>query len=106
MKNLYKILFTGILLLSLKTNAQKANIIDQIIKEVNENSQLEILGQELLDGIGPRLVGTPQMKNAHDWAVQNYSNGVLLLVMNLLELGEDGKEVFLISTCCHLEFKV
>ena len=73
MKNLYKILFTGILLLSLKTNAQKANIIDQIIKEVNENSQLEILGQELLDGIGPRLVGTPQMKNAHDWAVQNYS---------------------------------
>ena len=73
MKNLYKILFIGILLLSLKTNAQKANIIDQIIKEVNENSQLEILGQELLDGIGPRLVGTPQMKNAHDWAVQSYS---------------------------------
>ena len=73
MKNLHKILFTGILLLSLKTNAQKANIIDQIIKEVNENSQLEILGQELLDGIGPRLVGTPQMKNAHDWAVQSYS---------------------------------
>ena len=73
MKNVYKILFVGTFLISLNTNAQKVNIIDQIIKEVNENSQLEILGQELLDGIGPRLVGTPQMKNAHDWAVQNYS---------------------------------
>ena len=73
MKNFYKIYFLGVLLLSLNTSAQKANIIDQIITEVNENSQLEILGQELLDGIGPRLVGTPQMKNAHDWALQKYS---------------------------------
>jgi carboxypeptidase Q len=26
-----------------------------------------------MDGIGPRLVGTPQIKNAHDWAVAKYA---------------------------------
>ena len=25
-----------------------------------------------MDVIGPRLVGTPQMKNAHDWAISTY----------------------------------
>ncbi len=62
-----------IFLFSLGLNAQDQFLIDQIIKEVLENSQLEILGQELLDGIGPRLVGTPQMKKAHDWAVNKYT---------------------------------
>lgn len=46
--------------------------IENIIKEANENSQLEFLAHELLDVIGPRLVGTPQMKNAHDWCVEKY----------------------------------
>jgi carboxypeptidase Q len=53
--------------------AQDQSVIEQIVSEANENSQLEILGQELMDGIGPRLVGTPQMKQAHDWAVDKYS---------------------------------
>ena len=44
-----------------------------IEKEANENSQLPLLAHELLDVIGPRLVGTPQMKNAHDWAVKTYA---------------------------------
>ena len=47
-------------------------IVAAIIKEATENSQLEKLGHELMDGIGPRLVGTPQMQQAHDWAVQKY----------------------------------
>ena len=47
-------------------------IIAAIVKEATDNSQLEKLGHELLDGIGPRLVGTPQMKQAHDWAVAKY----------------------------------
>lgn len=47
-------------------------VIDEIIAEATENSQLEVLAHELLDVIGPRLVGTPQMKNAHDWAVRKY----------------------------------
>ncbi|SFH34933.1 M20/M25/M40 family metallo-hydrolase [Pedobacter insulae] len=54
--------------------AQSADpIIDKIVKEANENSQLEKLAHELLDKIGPRLVGTPQMKQANDWAVAKYA---------------------------------
>ncbi len=47
-------------------------IVAAIQKEANENSQLEQLAHELIDVIGPRLVGTPQMKAAHDWAVATY----------------------------------
>lgn len=53
--------------------SQDQSVIERIVCEATENSQLEILGQELMDGIGPRLVGTPQMKQAHDWAVDKYS---------------------------------
>ncbi|MDA8569195.1 M20/M25/M40 family metallo-hydrolase [Flavobacteriaceae bacterium] len=53
--------------------SQDQSVIERLVSEANENSQLEILGQELMDGIGPRLVGTPQMKQAHDWAVDKYS---------------------------------
>jgi carboxypeptidase Q len=47
-------------------------IVESIIKEANENSQLKKLAYELIDSIGPRLVGTPQMMKAHDWAVAKY----------------------------------
>lgn len=47
-------------------------IVAQIQKEGTENSQLQQLAHELLDVIGPRLVGTPQMKKAHDWALDTY----------------------------------
>jgi carboxypeptidase Q len=47
-------------------------IVERIIKEANENSHLEKLAYELIDSIGPRLVGTPQMTKAHDWAVAKY----------------------------------
>ncbi len=56
------------------TAQTKDPVIENIIKEANENSQLEKLGHELMDVVGPRLVGTPQMKNAHDWAVAKYSS--------------------------------
>ena len=49
-------------------------IIKSIIKEANENSQLEKIGHELMDVVGPRLVGTPQMKKANDWAVEKYKS--------------------------------
>jgi carboxypeptidase Q len=48
-------------------------VVDAIIKEATENSQLKILGHELMDGIGPRLVGSPKMQQAHDWAVAKYT---------------------------------
>ena len=56
-------------------NAQDtAEIVDQIVQEATENSHLEKLGHHLLDIIGPRLVGTPQMQHAHDWAVETFNS--------------------------------
>ncbi|MDT8417466.1 MAG: hypothetical protein RQ864_06610 [Lutibacter sp.] len=52
---------------------QKEAFIDNVIKETYENSQLEQLGYELLDEIGPRLVGSTKMKTAHDWAVTKFN---------------------------------
>jgi carboxypeptidase Q len=48
------------------------NVLMQIWDEANNNSQLENLAHELLDEIGPRLVGTPQMDKAGDWAVKKF----------------------------------
>src|SRR3546814_15474479 len=49
-------------------------VVEQIVKEANQNSQLKQLAHELLDVVGPRLVGTPQMKHAHEWAVNKYAD--------------------------------
>ncbi|GAA0877378.1 M28 family metallopeptidase [Algoriphagus jejuensis] len=62
----------GLLLMLVGTVQAQDPVIEAIIKEANDNSQLENLAHELLDGIGPRLVGSPQMQKAHDWAVQQY----------------------------------
>ncbi len=48
--------------------------IQDIIAEANDNSQLEVLAHQLLDVIGPRLVGTPEMEKAHDWAVDKFES--------------------------------
>ncbi len=63
-------LLPGTLLLAQEKDA----MIEKIVQEATENSQLEMLAHELMDGIGPRLVGTPQMKKAHDWAVGKYKS--------------------------------
>ena len=49
------------------------SVIDAIVKEETDNSQLKPLAHELFDQIGPRLVGTPLMKKANDWAVSKYT---------------------------------
>jgi len=71
-----RLLLTSVLALGFCLNSltaqEKDPVIENIINEANENSQLEILGHQLLDVIGPRLVGTPEMKQAHDWAVATY----------------------------------
>ncbi len=64
--------FTFLILLSICAFGQNKQVIDQIIQEATENSQLELLAHELFDVVGPRLVGTPQMENAHEWAVEKY----------------------------------
>src|SRR5690606_17450859 len=65
-------------LVSVTINAQdfqqtKQNIYNQIINEVENNNQLEHLAFELLDEIGPRLVGSPEMEKAHNWVVDTYA---------------------------------
>ncbi|WP_158826427.1 M20/M25/M40 family metallo-hydrolase [Mucilaginibacter lacusdianchii] len=70
-----KALLVAFLLSSGLAQAQTTNpVVDQMVKEGNDNSQLEKLAHELIDGIGPRLVGTPQMKKANDWAVAKYQS--------------------------------
>ena len=49
-------------------------IVSKIVEEVNTNSQLEGLAFELLDVVGPRLVGTPGMTRANDWAVEKFES--------------------------------
>ena len=70
-----KLIYLTFLSMFLFLQAQDSNNVrDSIIAEINNNSQLEHLAHELFDLVGPRLVGTPQMKNAHDWAVKKYSD--------------------------------
>ncbi|MFZ4263556.1 M20/M25/M40 family metallo-hydrolase [Sphingobacterium sp. HJSM2_6] len=54
-------------------NSQKTDpIIQEIVAEASRNSELELLAFELLDVVGPRLVGTPGMIQANEWAVQTF----------------------------------
>lgn len=75
MKKIYTTIIIAMLLIGNASMAQNVEvpIVKDIVKEANENSQLEQLAHELMDVIGPRLVGTPQMKKANDWAVAQYS---------------------------------
>lgn len=76
MKKLTRLFFIALLLSGtvITSKAQDSVIINRMVKEATDNSQLEKLGHELLDVIGPRLVGTPQMKQANDWAVAKYAS--------------------------------
>jgi len=71
MKNFLSLL---LIVFSINSYGYQNETIDKIIEEATENSQLENLAHELFDLIGPRLVGTPQMKNAHDWAMKKYES--------------------------------
>ena len=75
MKKLTKLLLILFILPAFSVAQSKDSLmVASIIKEATENSQLKILAHELLDGIGPRLVGSPKMQQAHDWAVAKYTN--------------------------------
>lgn len=60
----------------LNLNAQKKlnPVVEKIQNETNSASQLEKLAGELLDEIGPRLVGSSQMEDSHNWAVATFKN--------------------------------
>jgi hypothetical protein len=73
-RNIIGFLLSLFIILSGNITAQtKEEVIANIVKEENNNSQLEKLAHELFDKIGPRLTGTPQMKQANDWAVAKYA---------------------------------
>lgn len=74
MKKRYLLGLGLLVLFNTKVQAQQDQVINDIIKEARENSQLQVIGHELMDGIGPRLVGSPQMQQANDWAVAKYKS--------------------------------
>lgn len=55
-----------------QTLATSDPVLEQIWEEAMEQSQLERLGQTLMDSIGPRLTGSPGIDRAHDWVVRQY----------------------------------
>ena len=57
-------------------HAQDLTVDDPVLRAIwqegIQNSQVGRLGQVLMDSIGPRLAGTPNMKAARDWVEQTY----------------------------------
>lgn len=47
-------------------------VIKSIWTEAMDSTQLPLLAHQLLDVIGPRLTGTPQMKEAQEWIRKEY----------------------------------
>ncbi len=54
--------------------AQDSVLVKNLVKDAFEHSQLERLATELMDGIGPRLVGSSKMKKSQDWIMDSYRN--------------------------------
>lgn len=74
MKNYARVLLaTTLFTVSLQAQT-KDQMVKSIMDETFQNSQLETLAYELMDEIGPRLVGSPKMQQAHDWAVKRFEN--------------------------------
>jgi carboxypeptidase Q len=66
--------FLILTLLSTRTFGQlKDSIVDRIVADEADHSALRQLAHELFDGVGPRLVGTPQMEKAAQWAIAKYT---------------------------------
>ena len=75
MKKLRSGLLIACFLVANITFAQvKTDVVNAMVKEATENSQLENLAHDVMDKIGPRLVGSPKMKQANDWAVAKYKS--------------------------------
>jgi hypothetical protein len=49
-------------------------IVKGIYSEAKETSQLPKLAHELLDVIGPRLIGSPGLLKASDWVIAKYKS--------------------------------
>lgn len=75
MKIYQKVIFgAALLVLTQNLNAQNAQpLVLKWETEMKNNSQLENLAHELLDQIGPRLIGSKQLDQAHNWAIQTFN---------------------------------
>ena len=49
-------------------------VLQRIWEEGMNHSQLQPLAQALMDSVGPRLTGSPNIQNAYAWAVQKYAS--------------------------------
>jgi carboxypeptidase Q len=49
-------------------------VLQSIWDEAMNNSDLERLGQALLDSIGPRLTASPGMERAQQWALAQFES--------------------------------
>ena len=75
MTSIFKVFIFNLLLIPSMVLAQdQETVVKNILDETYSNSQLEQLAFELMDEIGPRLVGSPQMQQAHDWAVAKFKS--------------------------------
>lgn len=74
-RSIRTILLLAALIIPLRsqTLATDDPVLRNIWKEAMDSTQLPRLAHEILDVVGPRLVGTPQMKNANDWVVSTYA---------------------------------
>lgn len=73
-------LFLFFLIPFVAISQNREEFVKNVQEEVKNHSEKELKqnAHELFDDIGPRLVGTPEMKRAHDWAVEKYdSYGIL-----------------------------
>lgn len=75
MRNFAKTMMFGAVLFAGIFSAQtQQETIDALVKEAIESSETERLAYELTDVIGPRLVGSPKMQQAHEWAVKTFKS--------------------------------
>ncbi len=76
MKPLKSLLFVLLILSGVCTQAQYGDsaLIAAMMKEGFDNSQLKTFAHELMDEIGPRLIGTSKLQKANDWLVSKYKS--------------------------------
>jgi carboxypeptidase Q len=66
-----------------------ANISQDLFAEIAQNNQLMLNLEEMCDGIGPRLTGSPQLRQAQQWAMEKLkSYGAVNVHEEAYELGK------------------
>ena len=64
--------------LAFRVGGQDQVLIKNLTDDAARSKTLEELGTQLMDQVGPRLVGSSQMMKAHDWVIKKYSEWGIL----------------------------